>query len=105
LRTLVNPPVVIVTTAYHQYALEGFELSLADYLLKPISFNRFLAAVNKASKFIAMNTERSLPDEKPDDSIFLTNNRKKVRLVLNEILYIESRKEYVAIHTTNNTLV
>jgi DNA-binding LytR/AlgR family response regulator len=105
LKTLVNPPVVVVTTAYHQYALEGFELSVADYLMKPISFNRFLAAVNKASKFIAVNNGRILPDEKPEDSVFLTINRKKVRLVLNEVLFIESRKEYVEIHTINNILV
>jgi two-component system, LytTR family, response regulator len=105
LRTLTNPPAVIVTTAYHQYALEGFELSVTDYLMKPISFSRFLAAVNKASKFIALPNGHAQPDEKTVASIFLTINRKKVRLVLDEILYIESRKEYVEIHTTNNTLV
>jgi two-component system, LytTR family, response regulator len=103
LRTLANPPAIIVTTAYHQYAIEGFELSVADYLLKPISFNRFLAAVTKVSKLIAATTVNKPTEEKNEDSIFITVNRKKVRVVLNEILYIESRKEYVQIHTTEYT--
>jgi two-component system, LytTR family, response regulator len=105
LRTLTNPPIVIVTTAYHQYALEGFELSVVDYLMKPISFNRFLASVNKAAKMIAVNSDHQEIGEKIEDSIFLTINRKRVRIVLNEILYIESRKEYVAIQTIESTLV
>lgn len=90
LRTLSNPPNIIVTTAYHQYAIEGYELNVTDYLLKPFSFNRFLTAVNKVVK---------LTDTSNIDAIFITINRKKVRILFNEILYIESKKEYVQIHT------
>lgn len=100
LRTLRYPPVVIITTAYHQYALEGFELSVADYLMKPISFDRFASAVNKATKLIDVSTTSQ--SEKKENSIFLTINRKKVRILLDDILFIESNREYVTIHTSTS---
>ena len=103
LRTLRYPPVVIITTAYHQYALEGFELSVADYLMKPIAFDRFASAVNKATKLIYVSA--TFQSEKKENSIFLTINRKKVRILLDDILFIESNREYVTIHTSTSKYI
>lgn len=103
LRTLRHPPVIIITTAYHQYALEGFELSVADYLMKPVSFERFASAVNKATKLITINSISQ--SEKKENSIFLTINRKKVRILLDDILFIESKREYVTIYTSSNEYI
>lgn len=90
LKTLTNPPAVIVTTAYHQYAVEGFELNVTDYLLKPIAFERFLVAVGKLPK----------PAETASrDFIFINVQKKKVRLSFADILYIESQREYIRIVT------
>lgn len=105
LRSLTDPPVVIVTTAYHQYALEGFELSVADYLMKPISFKRFTAAVNKAVKVIGMNRKGGNLEEHPSEAIYININRRKVKVLLNDILYIESKREYVQIFTAQNEFV
>lgn len=103
LRTLRYPPVVIITTAYHQYALEGFELSVADYLMKTIAFDRFASAVNKATKLIDVSA--TFQSEKKENSIFLTINRKKVRILLDDILFIESNREYVTIHTSTSKYI
>ena len=94
LKTLVNPPAVIITSAYHQYALEGYELNVTDYLLKPIEFERFLAAVNKVRR---AQTERRGDDK---DFIFINVQKKKVKISFSEILYIESQREYIRIVTT-----
>src|SRR5687767_12931546 len=93
LKTLVNPPAVIVTTAYHQYALEGYDMNVTDYLLKPIEFERFLVAVNKVR-----NTQTERNEER--DFIFLTIQKKKVKILFSEIVYIESQREYIKIVTT-----
>jgi two-component system, LytTR family, response regulator len=94
LKTLVDPPAVIITSAYHQYALEGYELSVTDYLLKPIEFERFLAAVNKVRK---AQTERRAEEK---NFIFLTVQKKKVKISFNDIIYIESQREYIKVVTT-----
>ena len=94
LKTLADPPAVIITTAYHEYAVEGFELNVTDYLLKPIEFERFLVAVNKVR-----NTQHEKQaDEK--DFIFLNIQKKKVKILFSEIVYIESQREYIRIVTT-----
>ena len=93
LKTLPDPPAVIVTTAYHQYAVEGFELNVTDYLLKPIEFERFLAAVNKVKR---VQKEK----EETKDFIFVNVQNKKVKIIFSDILYIESQREYVKIVTT-----
>src|SRR5687767_11478023 len=99
LKMLPNPPAVIITTAYHQYAVEGFELNVTDYLLKPIEFDRFLAAVTKVKRVEPLpqnlNAER-MPER---DFIFLSIQKKKVRVLFSEILYVESQREYVRIVT------
>ncbi|SFO83780.1 two component transcriptional regulator, LytTR family [Chitinophaga sp. YR627] len=94
LKTLVNPPAVIVTTAYHQYAVEGFNLNVTDYLLKPFEFERFLTAVNKVNA----EQKRGVPEAK--DFIFINVQKRKVKVLFSEILYIESQREYIKIVTT-----
>ena len=94
LKTLADPPAVIITTAYHEYAVEGFELNVTDYLLKPIEFERFLVAVNK----VRNTQQEKQADEK--DFIFLNIQKKKVKILFSEIVYIESQREYIRIVTT-----
>lgn len=104
LKTLKNPPAIIITSAYHEYALLGYEFNVVDYLLKPVEFSRFLMAVNKL-RFAKTEpaTARIADPEKP--SLFFNVNKKKVRIFLDEILYIESLKEYVRIVTTGRTIL
>ena len=101
LKMLTAPPSVIITTAYHQYAVEGFNLSVTDYLLKPIEFERFLIAVNKV---------KSKQVEKPAGSgtkghLFLNMQKKKVKILLDDILYIESQREYIKIVTVKKEYI
>jgi two-component system LytT family response regulator len=98
LKTLTNPPAVIITTAYHQYAVEGFELNVADYLLKPFSFERFLIAVNKLSTQPTISSVVKEPNTK--DHIFVNVQKKKVKILFDDIIYIESQREYIKILTT-----
>lgn len=98
LKTLVNPPAVIITTAYHQYAVEGFSLNVTDYLLKPIEFERFLIAVGKVKT--AQRDQRPNDSQETKDFIFLNMQKKKVKILFSEILYIESQREYIKITTT-----
>jgi DNA-binding LytR/AlgR family response regulator len=106
IRTLQNPPQIIITSAYQEYALSGYELNIVDYLLKPIEFSRFLMAVNKLNKHNGM----LLPDKQFQLSterayLFFTVNKKKVKVFLDEILYIESLKEYIRITTINKSIL
>lgn len=102
LKTLTHPPAVIVTTAYHQYAVEGFDLNVTDYLLKPFEFERFLVAVNKIR-----TSERERTGEKGEikDYLFLNIQKKKVKILFSEIVYIESQREYIRIVTTKKEWV
>lgn len=102
LKTLTAPPAVVITTAYHQYAVEGFELNVTDYLLKPFDFERFLVAVNKvrvreAAPFAAPGIAQ------PREHVFVTVQKKKVKLVFADLVYVESQREYVKIVTTKGT--
>ena len=109
IRTLKNPPKVIFTTAYRKYAVEGFELDAVDYILKPISFERFLKAVNKVLQLKAV--PEILPSTKEKNietnSLFLyfRADRKMVKVFYHEILFIESLKDYMKIVTTSRTIV
>lgn len=96
LKTLSNPPAVIITTAYHQYAVEGFNLSVTDYLLKPVEFDRFMVAVNKVKK-------NEIVDSK--EYLFLNVQKKKVKILFSEIVYIESQREYIKIVTTKKEFI
>ncbi|RFS17769.1 LytTR family DNA-binding domain-containing protein [Emticicia sp. C21] len=102
LKTLTDPPAVIITTAYHQYAVEGFNLNVTDYLLKPFEFERFLVAVNKVK---AAQREKAIETLESKDFIFLHVQKKKVKILFADILYIESQREYIRIVTTKNTFL
>ena len=100
LKTLTHPPAIIITTAYHQYAVEGFNLNVTDYLLKPFEFERFLIAVTKVR---SGQREKASDDAKEGDSkehLFLNVQKKKVKISFADILYVESQREYVKIVTT-----
>lgn len=99
LKTLPIPPAVIITTAYHQYAVEGFNLNVTDYLLKPIEFDRFMIAVNKVKK----NTAPVVSESK--EHLFLNVQKKKVKILFSEIVYIESQREYIKIVTTKKEFI
>ena len=95
LKKLTNPPAIILTTAYHQYALESYELNVVDYLLKPIEFKRFVEAVNKVKGASAPGAR----------VIRIYADKKTVLVPIDQIIYAESQKEYITIKTTTDTLV
>ena len=110
LRTLKNPPKVIFTTAFRKYAIEGFDLNAVDFLLKPISFERFLQAVNKVMQMdihVPGNTT-SLNDNLTDQShpfLYFRADRKMVKVFLEDILFIESLKDYIKVVTTQKVII
>lgn len=101
LRKVKNPPSVIVTTAYHEYAVEGYELDIVDYLMKPISYSRFLTAVGKFVHL--MEAQEAIVEMDDRESIFVNIAKKKIKIVLQDIFYIESLREYIKIHTKQET--
>jgi two-component system, LytTR family, response regulator len=113
LKTLKNPPKVIFTTAYPEYALEGYELDIVDYLLKPVRFDRFLKAVNKAFPLGSQPVDTAAafvaspaPEEKKNESfVYFRADRKMQKVMLHEILYIESMKDYVKIVTSGGVII
>jgi DNA-binding LytR/AlgR family response regulator len=103
-KTLANPPMVIFTTAYSEYAVEGFELNAVDYLLKPIAFERFAKSVNKAvEKMKSQSAEISINEE--DGFFFVKADKKFVKVNFDEILYIEGLKDYVIIRQANSRVI
>jgi len=104
LKSLQRKPLVILTTAYSQYAIEGYELDVTDYLLKPITFERFLKAVDKVNARLAKGPESPLP-EPSDDYIFVKDGTKLVKIRWADILYVEGLKDYVTIHTPQQKVV
>jgi DNA-binding LytR/AlgR family response regulator len=107
IRTLQHPPKVIITTAYPEYALQGYELNVVDYLLKPIEWSRFLMAVNKLHQPIevATNTQPAISGSEEKAYLFFNVNKRMVKVFLDEILYIESLKEYIRITTANKSIL
>ncbi len=91
---------VILTTAYQEYALKGYELQITDYLLKPFTFNRFLQAVNKARENITHRAAEAAPD-----FIFVKTENRLEKIMLNEIVYIEGMRDYRRIHTVNKKVM
>ena len=106
LKTLQHPPMVIFTTAYSNYAIEGFELNAIDYLLKPISMDRFIKAVNKASELFDLNKkEIAEVSAGGDDFFFVKSDKKLVKVKYNEILYVEGLKDYVIIRMEHGRVI
>jgi DNA-binding LytR/AlgR family response regulator len=110
IRTLKNAPKVIFTTAFREYAVEGFELDAVDYILKPISFERFLKAVNKVlqmnlgSEHITVDS-KEIASESANSFLYFRADRKKVKIFFRDILFIEGLKDYIKIVTISKTIV
>jgi DNA-binding LytR/AlgR family response regulator len=110
IRTLKNPPKVIFTTAYRKYAIEGFELDAVDFILKPISFERFLKAVNKVLEIDFATPKIALPpkenqNEQANSFLYFRADRKMVKVFFRDILFIEGLKDYIKIITVSKTIV
>lgn len=105
LRTLSQPPKVIVTTAYREFALEGYELNIVDYLLKPFSFERFAKAVHKASKVETKEAPISvISDDNTLATIFFRANKEYIQVAIKDIMYLESIGNYVKVTTIHDTI-
>lgn len=100
LKTMQNKPNVIITTAYSEYAVQGFELSVTDYLLKPFSLERFLQAVMKVTqKSEDLNKPITINEESAETSVFVKSDKKIIKINFEEITYIEAYGNYIKIHT------
>ena len=115
IKSLPNPPLIIVTSAHSKYAFEGFELSIVDYLLKPVAFDKFLRAVNKAGLFLAgreKNDKENISSQENNfpDYVFVKEGYSTVKIRFSEIEYIEGLKDYIKIcvnekyHLTKSTI-
>lgn len=106
LSTLQHPPKVIFTTAYKEYATDAFELDAVDYLLKPISLERFLKAINKLNNYDAPPPPEKVVSTEGSGFLYFRAQRKMIKIFLDDILYVESVKDYIKIHRRNgNTLL
>ncbi len=109
IRTLNNPPKVIFTTAYRKFAVEGFELNAVDFLLKPISFERFIKAVNKVmdTRLVASSDTPQAETKKDiaDHHLYFRSDRKMIKVSIEEILYIESLKDYIKVVTPTKNII
>ncbi|MGX5819550.1 LytR/AlgR family response regulator transcription factor [Chitinophaga lutea] len=101
LKSLKHPPMVIFTTAYEEYAIDGFNLDVIDYLLKPIPLERFLKAVTKAEEYRQVSQPKSMET----DYIFVKTEYKIIKINLEDILYIEALKDYIKIYTHNQPVL
>ncbi len=106
LKALQNPPKVIVTTAYSEFALDGFELNVVDYLLKPFSFERFVKAINKIDLPKKTSNITSTPSQSPnpEESIFVKSSKKIIQVKLNDILFVEAVGNYCKIVTEDDDI-
>ncbi len=110
LRTVKHPPAVILTTAFPEFALEGYELNVIDYLLKPISFERFLKAIDKYETWVDPGKTANLIPEPPkadrvEAFIYVKADKKMVKIFLKDILYMEGLKDYIKIHTIGSDII
>ncbi len=101
-KSLVQKPQVIFTTAYSEYAIDGFQVDALDYVLKPISYNNFLKSANKAKTWFELNLKQNEIIKTTQDSLFVKSEYKLIRIFLSEIKYIESSNEYIQIHLVND---
>ncbi|RYD99232.1 MAG: response regulator transcription factor [Sphingobacteriales bacterium] len=105
IRSLKHPPRIILTTAFTEYALEGYELDVSDYLLKPVSFERFLKAVDKVRQVFHKEPVMAVSQAIETDSFYVKSDRKLVKIIPSAIIYIESQKNYLYIHTTEQKII
>ena len=104
LRNLKNPPLVVMTTAFRKYAIDSFELEAIDYLVKPFGLERFINTIGRIEKRLTNTPARILPAAKPDH-VFFKIDKRMVKVMFNEIIYIESLKDYVRIKTETESLI
>lgn len=107
LKTLKNPPLVILTTAYSEYALEGFELDVIDYLKKPFSFERFCKAFFRAEELLKLKQSAHKPEavDKQFDFLFVKSDKKSIKVKISDICYIEGLGDYIKLYMTDKKLV
>ncbi len=107
IRTLHHPPKIVLTTAYKEFASEGFDLDVLDYLVKPISFERFMRCIAKYHQYLPKTADEALPKSGPFDQayLFIKVNKEQVKLLFKDILFIESLKDYIRITTRDNNFV
>lgn len=107
LRSLPQPPITVFTTAFRDYAFEGYELGVIDYLLKPISYERFSKAVDKVAEFLSLERNNADLEVQPEipSFIFVKSGVQKIRLAFADVVYIQGLKDYAIIHTTGGKIV
>lgn len=105
LKSLTNPPKVIFTTAYRNFAVDAFELNALDYLVKPISFERFLKAINKFLSLAQANQDTGNVEIQEKDYIVLKADKKNYKIRFTDILFIESLDNYIKVHTRDLSII
>jgi len=105
LKSLTNPPKVIFTTAYRNFAVDAFELDAIDYLVKPISFERFLKSINKFLSTYQLKSKTKEPDNIDKDYIILKSEKKNYKIKFEELLYIESLDNYIKVHMNDSSII
>jgi DNA-binding LytR/AlgR family response regulator len=105
LKTLPSPPITIITTAYPNYALQSFELNVIDYLVKPIPFERFVKAVNKAKDFFELKKKAEAGIHTKTDYFFIKCEGRYEKILLDELLYVEALQNYVVLHTVGRSFI
>ena len=105
LQSLQNPPLIIFTTAFSDYALKGYELDVVDYLLKPISYSRFYQAIEKVHARIDSKNDSLETNDKEHTYFFVKHDGKLLKIVFSEILYIKAEQEYSRIYTNEKELL
>lgn len=107
LKSIKNPPLVVFTTAYQNYALESYEIDAADYLLKPVAFDRFIKAIEKVKDRLKKRqlANGSVEESNTPDYIFVKADGKHIKVTLNDIFYVEGLKDYVIIHLKDSRII